>query len=688
MRAVITLKDSAGNVQTLRTVLVYAYDAGASDYCGTLIGQATEITGDGQYYINMAERQLVTVKVNGVRREGLTGVELPGDYMDAAKLKDGTITQAKCSTSLLDLIGSGGSITNNPDGVYLDADGDVITLHEDYQHILDGNAAASNGIDIAGIYDHVKHNAIVNVRDFGALGDGANDDSAEIQDAIDAISLNNSILYFPTGTYIITSKLEFDTLSNFTIEGNNSTIKVANSTSNVDMDILTFFDCDNFEVRNLVLDGNRANRTPAEGRGRFNCSLYHCTNFRLKNIYSKNALCDGFIIGAYDAGDADPYVPHDTGDISMGGLMENCRTYYCYRNGLSIIHCHNLMVRKCRFEYSTGTAPEAGLDIESDDSSLSPGIKNINIEDCEFITNDGYGVDGAMNDNPEVVIIKHCLFEDNDAGAIQMAARDMVIDGNTFQDHAAATYAIIYVNGDVTNAKNIKIINNTFKDITASGKPCIQLTNPSDSSVRMVIVEKNYFETITHRGIENYCSHVQIRGNIFKDVTDNPIYQVADYCIIDENVVHSCDRGIKIRGANNMIRGNKLIDTLYSSDKTEGVIATDTGSNEIIDNTIKLITPDTNVYGIEIVNDYKTLRGNVVEGCSTTNHIHISGSETGIRRDNYVSSSQFDTKYRMAAGDPTGSVTPKYIGEEYLDTNTSKWYKSYGTGSGHWVALN
>ena len=44
--------------------------------------------------------------------------------------------------------------------------------------------------------------------------------------------------------------------------------------------------------------------------------------------------------------------------------------------------------------------------------------------------------------------------------------------------------------------------------------------------------------------------------------------------------------------------------------------------------------------------------------------------------------------FRSGAGTPVGSVTPKAIGDEYLDTTGPTWYKATGTGNTDWVALN
>ncbi len=45
----------------------------------------------------------------------------------------------------------------------------------------------------------------VNVKDFGAFGNGSNDDTASVQLAIDSLSVNGGTVYFPNGTYKLTS---------------------------------------------------------------------------------------------------------------------------------------------------------------------------------------------------------------------------------------------------------------------------------------------------------------------------------------------------------------------------------------------------------------------------------------------------------------------------------------------------
>ena len=72
--------------------------------------------------------------------------------------------------------------------------------------------------------EHIKNKFYeINVKDFGAKGDGITDDTKAIQEALNNIPYNGVLRFEPYATYKTTSAL-YKHGSDFTIEGNNSTI--------------------------------------------------------------------------------------------------------------------------------------------------------------------------------------------------------------------------------------------------------------------------------------------------------------------------------------------------------------------------------------------------------------------------------------------------------------------------------
>ena len=75
------------------------------------------------------------------------------------------------------------------------------------------------------------HKFWYNVKAYGATGDGATDDTAAIQEAIDAMEANlGGVIYFPISNYRVTDTFHLDSANNSLIyhfkgEGRNSKIK-------------------------------------------------------------------------------------------------------------------------------------------------------------------------------------------------------------------------------------------------------------------------------------------------------------------------------------------------------------------------------------------------------------------------------------------------------------------------------
>jgi hypothetical protein len=104
-----------------------------------------------------------------------------------------------------------------------------------------------------------KLQEFVSVKDFGAVGDGVTDDTAAIQAAIDACEVLKKPIFFPVGTYIITSGLTVQQKEVHVIgEGSESTILDFNVSSGVALDCGysgggTFW---GWTIRDIQLKGN------------------------------------------------------------------------------------------------------------------------------------------------------------------------------------------------------------------------------------------------------------------------------------------------------------------------------------------------------------------------------------------------------------------------------------------------
>jgi hypothetical protein len=93
--------------------------------------------------------------------------------------------------------------------------------------------------------------APINVKDYGAVGDGATNDAAAIQLAITAAA--GGTLYFPAGTYLVGTQLTG--VSNIHIIGAGSDVTTLKASAAINS-IILFSDKSNVEIEGLKFDGN------------------------------------------------------------------------------------------------------------------------------------------------------------------------------------------------------------------------------------------------------------------------------------------------------------------------------------------------------------------------------------------------------------------------------------------------
>jgi hypothetical protein len=136
--------------------------------------------------------------------------------------------------------------------------------------------------------------APVNVKDFGAAGDGVTDDAAAIQAALDFVkNIGSGAVYFPSGTYFINSKastvdlfaaVEIDNVQNITIMGNgySSIIQMSNT---LNLHFINIDDSESVAIFGLVLTG----RDPTVfGGGSRAINMRRCSSVAITNCILTN----------------------------------------------------------------------------------------------------------------------------------------------------------------------------------------------------------------------------------------------------------------------------------------------------------------------------------------------------------------------------------------------------------------
>jgi hypothetical protein len=297
----------------------------------------------------------------------------------------------------------------------------------------------------------------LSVSQFGAVGDGKKDDTAAIQSALNYIKGHGGTLTFEAGrTYIVSKGLKIVDANDFKIDGNDATIKMANGVPVKSGYSILFVERSyHFAVTELTVDGNRANRSPAEVRAH-NVHIKGSHDFSFSEVDSLNAAVDGFYLGASD--------PADPSTYTNNGLFLDCRADNGFRQGISIINGANIQVIGGAYTNTHGTKPEAGIDIEANEGTAVPGNHNILVKGVTFAGNGGYGVQLTARGKPTNITIEGSYFTDNDRGGIRLGTASTLIKGNTFENFSKSERGVIDLPAAQTNSNNV-ITENSFNNI-------------------------------------------------------------------------------------------------------------------------------------------------------------------------------------------------------------------------------
>lgn len=225
---------------------------------------------------------------------------------------------------------------------------------------------------------------IVTPQEFGAQGDGLADDTTAINAAITAAMSRRRRLYFPPGSYVVSSSIEIRGATGFRLEMDGRLVR-GDASSRVAL--LRIVDCVDFEARAIRTDGNAANNG-FEGYGvdeaKHDVRVDNCTGLTI-----------GFLDSVNPAGDS-LYISGGLGVLTQRaqiGMVSSVSDAFTGRNAVTIIKGKDLQFGSI-LSINTGHPGEAegrrismpsGLDLE-------PNLPSDVIED---VTVDSLVVKGA-----------------------------------------------------------------------------------------------------------------------------------------------------------------------------------------------------------------------------------------------------------------------------------------------------
>lgn len=195
------------------------------------------------------------------------------------------------------------------------------------------------------IAELIKTN-VMNVKQFGAKGDGSNDDTTFIQTA-----LNNSVnVTIPSGTYMIDAETTLLPNNNNRIVLDNDAILKAIPNNLETYRIIHIVNRNNIEICGGTIEGERSNHDGDTGEWGVGIRIAGTSNnIYIHDINIKNTWGDGITV--FTSGTVKTEKVH----------IDNAR-----RNGISVIKVNEYISNDDIIENTNGTNPQAAVDIEPD----------------------------------------------------------------------------------------------------------------------------------------------------------------------------------------------------------------------------------------------------------------------------------------------------------------------------------
>jgi parallel beta-helix repeat protein len=426
----------------------------------------------------------------------------------------------------------------------------------------------------------------VSVKDFGAVGDGVFDDTTAIQDAINS---GKGSIYFPAGTYLVTS---LDVVSNQAWFGDGMYVsKLMWEQANISVPTQNMLnstgDLLNWGMRDMGLMGNLNYQTTPDGTGQ-NLAGIRFRGGSVENLTLTNCLITEFGDQTKASG-AGAFIGPVSGSNKV---MSNIRIIGCVFQDIANVpgvyinandnYCStaaNLIIQDCLFINGTNYADQNCIYVLTSGSGTTTlAYNNVSIVNNTFQLPYGIDVCVELNDCFGFDVSGNNILLTGSASADGILLRGNssrgVVNGNTYTNagtggaSSSAIAMVSFIVGDVMN--DIVVSNNTIQDSGTSGirlsgaNRCNIIGNTILGSTHRIgtgiyaantsktLIVGNRLQHCTYsNAVTGTCAYVDISSNMMLDVGDgvvgvmvsNTTNETITYLTVRNNVVQDIVAG-------------------------------------------------------------------------------------------------------------------------------------------------
>ncbi len=213
----------------------------------------------------------------------------------------------------------------------------------------------------------------VNPKDHGALGNGTANDTAALQQAVDAVAGSGGTLLVPPGVYLIDAKIGLALKSQMTLTLDTGATLRAIPNALDHSRVISVSDVESVNILGGTIEGEREQHQGTTGEWGNGIEIRNSKQIRVEGVTVSSCWGDGLYIGGKSE------------NITISKVTADKNR----RQGLSITSASDVVVQESIFRNTQGTAPECGVDLEPNTGET---VAKCQILNCQFFANAGGGL--------------------------------------------------------------------------------------------------------------------------------------------------------------------------------------------------------------------------------------------------------------------------------------------------------